>query len=169
MIDKIKQYFWMAAAILSFGLLCWQTVQLQAKELELADAAVAIATERREASDKLREETDRNRKTEQGLADSAATVRKEANEKVDAATARADGLLQRVRLAEARAKSLAQVPSTSATASDGQAASGDDEPELLGTFGEEDVLEARRAETIRLQLVACYRQYDQARDALKGE
>ena len=108
------------------------------------------------------------RKTETSLNDGAAITRKETNDQVRAITRERDALLKRVRDAESRAKpSNPVVSQTSPATSDGEVATGDVGGEFLNQLGEEDVLEAERADVIRLHLKACYRDYDRAKEALE--
>ena len=101
------------------------------------------------------------------LADKATSTRKETNEKVQTASTQSADLLRRLRAAEARAIAAEQQASALAT-SLRQAAVRDDGAELPGQIGEEDVLEALRADTIRVHLLACYAQYDRAKAELEA-
>ena len=67
-----------------------------------------------------------------------------------------------MRNAEAAAATARLVSAATKTACPGQAPAGSDRAELLGTFGSADVLEAQRADKIRIALGACYAQYDAA-------
>ena len=105
------------------------------------------------------------RSTETELSNTAADIRKTTNEKINSLTSERDTLLHRVRSAEATARKL-QLSKATSTGANGQASEGSAGTELLATIGEQDVEEANRADTIRLHLEACYRQYDGAKEAL---
>ena len=103
------------------------------------------------------------RKAEQELVAKTAAIRKETNEKINTLNAQRDVLLSRVLHAEANAATALLLPRPSETAGDGETATGDNQPELLGKLGEADVHEAMRADIVREHLLACYRQYDSVR------
>jgi Na+-transporting methylmalonyl-CoA/oxaloacetate decarboxylase gamma subunit len=106
----------------------------------------------------------RVRDLESSLATTAATIRRETNEELTTLASQRDSLANRVRLAEARAR----VPSSPAGATDVPAGPVDPQPLVLGSLGTADVDEAYRADTIRLELMACYAQYERVEAALNG-
>lgn len=125
-----------------------------ARTRELLDAQIALSA-------KAAEYRDRERK----LHDVATTERKTYEKKLTAAIATADAL--RLRLVDTPFGALhapAADEATTAT-SDGAAPGGGDGAELRRPFGLVD--EALRAEKVRLGLLGCYRQYDEAANALK--
>lgn len=172
-LDKLKAYGWMAAAIALSVLLATQTLRLHTSQLahaavktQLSDTNSAYAEERTKAATSLVAAHDAARTAEAGLGAAASEIRKETNDQVSALVTQRDSLRKRVRLAEARAAAAAIMPQAAAVAPARQAPSGVPRAELLAPIGEEDVVEADRADTIRLHLAACYRQYDKAREAL---
>jgi hypothetical protein len=174
MFDKLKAYGWQAAALVLAVLLLGQTFRLHTAQLETAHveareakAAQAYADERAKAALQFAAKSEANRKAETNLNKQAAATRQKTNEKIAALDARAGDLLERVRRAEARA-SGADVPGSSPAAGDRQAGPGGDGAELLGSLGTADVQEAKRADTIRLHLAACYADYDRAQAALEA-
>lgn len=163
--DKIMKYGWMALAILAITLLVGQSWRLHVSQLAEAKAITTLANERAAAAQANTTQIGAIRKIENSMEVTASETRKTTNAQVSSLNVRSDSLLQRVRNAAVSAKP-AEVPSTSAVAGDGQAAGRDPQPELLGQFGEEDVREAKRGDTIRLHLQACYALYDRAQEAL---
>lgn len=165
-LDKLKAYGWMFAAIAAASVLGIQTFRLHTTQLQLATATTTLANERAVAADARATQISNFRKSELSLVTGASETRKITNDKVNSLNAHSTVLLERVR--SAQAAQLDRVPSTSAVAQDGQTVARTAQPELLGTLGEADVLEAVRADTIRLHLEACYRDYDRAEEALKS-
>ena len=165
-LDQLKAYGWMAVAIAATTGLGIQTFRLHGAQLKTAEAVITLANERAAAVKATAAQLATYRKTEQSLMSSASETRKKTNEQIATLTLHSASLMQRVRNAQA-AQSGANLSGTSAVASDGQVASEHTQPELLGSFGETDVSEASRADTIRLHLESCYRDYDRAEEALK--
>lgn len=111
------------------------------------------------------------RDIEAQLVQETAEIRKQTDEKVRALVAQRDTLLRRLRLAELAQASGVKPPGLSCAspaAAAGQAAPGAGAAELPRPLGEQDVDEALRADTIRLNLLACYVQYERAEAALKS-
>lgn len=167
-LGQLKAYGWMAAAIALAVLLGTQTWRLHLAQLEVAATTTQLANERAAAAVELAEAQAAARNTETKMNTVAAETRKETHDQVRTLTTQRNALLDRVRRAEARA-AAAQLPQASATACSGAPASGDHGSELLATIGTADVEEANRADTLRLHLLACYRQYDAAREALSAQ
>lgn len=165
--DKLKAYGWMAVAIAATSALGVQTFRLHVSQLSEAKAISTLANERAVAADGRAKQVDTFRKSELLLVTESFETRKVTHEKVSNLAVRNDALLQRVRNAEST-KLVVDMPSTTTAPTDGEAVSGILKPELLGSFGEEDVREASRADTIRLHLEACYRDYDRAAETLKA-
>jgi hypothetical protein len=166
MIGTIKTYLGVALATLFGGLLIVQTVRLHDAQLDAAKVRTELANQKAQASNSLTISTIEARETEIVLGSKAADTRKETNEQIRNLTVQRDALLRRVLNSELNAASVAVVPKATTTPIVGKAAQGSDGRELLGSLGQEDVEEALRADTIRLQLAACYRQYDEAKKAL---
>jgi hypothetical protein len=120
----------------------------------ISDAQIALSA-------KAAEYRDRERK----LHDVAAAERKTYEKKLTASIATADAL--RLRLVDTPFGALhAPTADEAATATGANTAAGDsDGAELRRPFGLVD--EALRAEKVRLGLLGCYRQYDEATSALK--
>jgi hypothetical protein len=122
-------------------------------------------SERAARGQALAEAQARIRDLESSLTTTAATIRKETNAELVSIAAQRDALATRVRLAEARAR----LPSTPAGPPDAAAGPINPEPLVLATIGTADVDEAHRADTIRLELMACYAQYARVEAAFNGE
>jgi len=163
--NKALKWLAIAAFLVAAGLAIVQTLRLHTAQLDKAEAAVALATERREAAVRLAQEQAQVRKTENTLQASAAQTREQIHEATQSIAAERDALLDRVRLAEARAAKAA-LSRASAAAGNPPAPQGDDGGELLATIGFKDVAEAERADLIRTALLGCYRDYEAARAAL---
>lgn len=166
MIDTIKAYLAVALATVFGGLLIVQTVRLHDAQLEVAELQVEIESEKATAAHALAVSTIEARETEIALGSKASDTRKETNEQIRNLTVQRDALLKRVLNAELNAASAAVVSKATSTPIVGRAFKGSDGSELLGSLGQEDVEEALRADTIRLHLAACYRQYGEAKKAL---
>lgn len=156
----------MAVAIVAISGLGIQTFRLQSAKLETAGAVTTLAQERATAAAALAKQTETHRKSEQKLMAGATETRKKINDEINTLNTHNTSLLQRVR--NAKATAAACMPAPTAVASNGQTVAGSAQPELLGSPGEADVLEASRADTIRLHLEGCYRDYDRAEEALKA-
>ena len=156
------------------GLLLVQTGRLHTAEkaaskamLELSNEHAAWADERANAATALAVATTKERETEQQLTAQADTIKEETNAQITALSSRAAALASRLRNAQANAATERLVSKTTADARAPEVARVCDGGELSGKFGEQLVSEAARADTIRLQLASCEKQYDAARDALR--
>lgn len=132
---------------------------------DLADLKTAYSRANSDAQIALSAKAAEYRDREQKLHDVATTERKIYEKKLTAATATADAL--RLRLVDT-AFGTVHTPTAAevaTAASDGAAPGGGDGAELRRPFGLVD--EALRAEKVRLGLLGCYRQYDEATSALK--
>lgn len=107
------------------------------------------------------------RDTEQALVAKVETIQEESNAQITALAAQRDDLRRRLRHEQANAATARLVSGASTVAAAAEAAAGSDRPELSGPAGFDAVSEAYRADTIRLQLATCERQYEAAREALK--
>lgn len=166
MIDNAKAYLGLFLSLVFGVLLALQTVRLDLTQKDLAKVSEALAQEHAVAQAALTVSTIAARETELGLGVSAASTRKETNDQVEALSRQRDDLLKRLRNAESKAATAALVSKATAASCAGPAARVGDSAELPATLGQADVEEASRADTIRLHLAACYRQYDEARKAL---
>lgn len=165
MIDYMKSELWKPIAITLLVLFGVQTYRLQQSNLATAKVTTTLAQERTTAATKLVQAQAKVLETEHSLQQSADEARKISNESITVLTAQRDALTIRLRNAIAKANT-GRVPQAAAIASNAEGVSGSTGSELLGSFGEEDVLEAHRADTLRTHLVACYSQYDAARSEL---
>lgn len=137
--------------------------QLEKKDAQIAKLHRDYDAERLKAQEQLVLVIQNNRQAEQHLQAVADEERAKADEQINIASRRADDLISRVRNAEAAAATARLVSSATKTACTGQAAAGGNGAELLGSLGSADVLEAQRADKIRIALGACVAQYDAAR------
>jgi hypothetical protein len=166
MIDSLKTYVAGALAIVLGLLLMVQTVRLTGAQTALNKAKLELSEEKALASKSVAVATTQARETEQALSEKASDTKKETNDQIRNLTAQRDALLKRVLNAELDSAAAAVVSKAATDTFLGAVAKGSHGGELLGSFGQEDVEEALRADTIRLQLAACYRQYEEARKAL---
>ena len=130
--------------------------QLEHKDAQIAKINADYDKERLKAQEQLALAVNNNRQAEQHLQALADQERLKANEKIATISLRADSLAVRVRNAEAAAATARLVSATTQTACAGQAAPGDSGAELLRPLGSADVLEAERADKIRIALGSCY-------------
>lgn len=137
--------------------------QLERKDAQIAKIHEDYDKERLKAQEQLALAAHNNRQAEQHLQATADQERAKANEQIATVSRRADSLAVRVRNAEAAAATARLVSRAHQAACAGQAAAGDSGAELLRPLGSADVLEAERADKIRIALGACYAQYDAAR------
>lgn len=128
-----------------------------------------VAAARLEATQQaaLAQATAKARDTEQALVAKVETIQEESHAQITAIAAQRDDLRRRLRAAATATRAADSVPAAAITAAVAEAAAGSDRPELSGQAGYDLVSEAYRADTIRLQLSSCERQYDAARDALR--
>lgn len=137
--------------------------QLERKDAQIAKINADYDKERLKAQEQLSTEVKNNRQAEQHLQAVADQERLKANEQIATISRRADSLAVRVRNAEAAAATAKLVSASTKTACAGQATIRSDGAELLRPLGSADVLEAERADKIRVALGACYAQYESAR------
>ncbi len=173
-LSKLQAYLAMAvAALLSVALV--STGFLLVKE-KLSHATTTSTLEKERAgwqgeraiaAEALVQATAKNRETEQQLTAQAEKAEHEKQTQIAAVSARADDLRKRLRNAEASAATARLVSKASAVASTSEVAAVCHGSELSGSFGEQLVSEAERADRIRLQLASCEASYERARGALK--
>lgn len=137
--------------------------QLERKDAQIAKINADYDAERLKAQEQLALAVQNNRQAEQHLQAVADQERAKANEQINVVSRRADSLAVRVRNAEAAAATARLVSASAKTACAGQATIRSDGAELLRPLGSADVLEAERADKIRIALGACYATYDAAR------
>lgn len=155
------------------GLLLIQTGALHKAERRADKAEVALATEREAWADEranaaaaLAFATTKAREKEQALAAAAHQSEEIKNAEIATLATRAADLRKRLRNAEASAATARLVSKASAVASTSEVAAVCHGSELSGSFGEQLVSEAERADKIRLQLASCEAGYERARGAL---
>lgn len=137
--------------------------------LEVEKHKVAAAQLEAQQQAALAQATAKARDTEQALVARVETIQEENNAQLTALAAQRDDLRRRLRAAATATRAADSVPASAITAATAQAAAGSDSAELPGPLGFDLVSEAYRADTIRLQLAACERQYDAARAMMKGD
>ena len=115
----------------------------------------------------LAQATAKARDTEQALVAKVETIQEESNAQITALARQRDDLRQRLRAAATAAVTARSLSGPASVAAVAEAPAGSDRPGLSGPAGYGIVSEAYRADTIRLQLATCERQYEAAREALK--
>ena len=164
--DKLLSYIAGAACLVLAIALFFTHGALNKAVTELANERTLWADERTRAAEALAAATTKNRETEQQLTAQAEKAEHEKQTQIAAVSARADDLRRRLRNAEASAATARLVSKASAVASTSEVAAVCHGSELSGSFGEQLVSEAERADTVRLQLASCEASYERARDAL---
>ena len=131
--------------------------------------AMTVAAAQLEASQHaaLAAATAKARDTEQALSAKVETIQEESHAQLTALAAQRDDLRRRLRAAATAAVTARSLSDPASVAAIAAPAAGSDRPELSGPAGYDLVSEAYRADTIRLQLATCERQYEAAREALK--
>lgn len=153
------------AGALAFGG-AWQVQAWRyGKQIDAMTVAAAQLEARQHAA--LAAATVKARDTEQALSAKVETIQEESHAQITALATQRDDLRRRLRAAATATRAADSVPASAITAATAQAAAGSDRPELSGSAGFDLVSEAYRADTIRLQLDSCERQYEAAREALK--
>jgi hypothetical protein len=165
--DSIKAYFFQGLCLVLLVLVGVETRRLHNGQLEELEAKTTLSNERAAAAVALAKQEQEHRDKERSLQASANQSRKETDEALRLSTTRRDDLLKRLR----NTKTATNHCVSEATTTTSNAATGSADPgsELLGSLGEEDVQEAGRAESIRLDLISCYRQYGDARKVLESQ
>ena len=156
---------WVAPAIIVIlgALFLWSG---EVKDRRIVKLEAKISDIERESA-KAEAQDERDARSASGvLASAASDTRNQTNVKVQATDNQYNALLRRLRAAESRA--LAAEAKAHTNAPDPREITlGDYGAELPGSIGEEDVQEAKRGDTIRHHLLACYAQYDRAKDELE--
>lgn len=173
-LDKLKAYGAIAAAIALAVLLVLQTLALHKAERRADKAEAALATERADWADEranaataLAFATTQAREKEQALTAAAHQSEEIKNAEIATLAARAADLRRRLRNAEASAATARLVSRAGAIAAPGEPAGLRDGLVIPDRVGDGLVRLAERADAVRLQLAACTRQYNAARAALK--
>lgn len=173
-LDKIKAYGFMVGCIALAGLLAVQTLRLHSEQratdramTTLANERAAWAHERANAADALARATTQAREKEQALAAAAHQSEETKNAEIATLAARAADLRRRLRNAEANAATSRLVSGAAAAPAPGDPSGLRDGAVIPERVGDGLVGLAERAEAVRLQLAACTRQYNAAREALR--
>ena len=107
------------------------------------------------------------RDTEQALSAKVETIQEESHAQLTAIARQRDDLRQRLRAAATAAVTARSLSGPASVAAIAATAAGSDRPEFSDELGSRLISEAERGEKIRISLLACYKQYDAARDALR--
>lgn len=135
--------------------------------LEVEKHKVAAAQLEASQQAALAQATAKARDTEQALVAKVETIQEESHAQLTALARQRDDLRQRLRHEQANAATARLVSSTATVAATAEAAAGSDRPEFSYELGDRLISEAERGDKIRISLLACYKQYDAAREALK--
>lgn len=135
--------------------------------LEVEKHKVAAAQLEAQQQAALAQATAKARDTEQALVARVETIQEESNAQITALAAQRDDLRRRLRAAATATVTARSLSGPASVAAIAKTPAGSDRPEFFGQAGYDLVSEAYRADTIRLQLATCERQYEAAREALK--
>ncbi|WP_461161531.1 hypothetical protein [Simplicispira piscis] len=160
---------WVYAALIAMLAATSCKFKLDKDGLTLEVEKHKVAAAQLEASQQaaLAQATAKARDTEQALVAKVETIQEESNAQITALARQRDDLRQRLRAAATAAVTARSLSGPASVAAIAATAAGSDRAELSGPAGYDLVSEAHRADTIRLQLATCERQYEAARDALK--
>lgn len=136
-----------------------------AMEVERHKVAAAQLEASQQAA--LAQATAKARDTEQALVAKVETIQEESNAQLTALARQRDDLRQRLRAAATAAVTARSLSGPASVAAIAATAAGSDRPEFSDELGSRLISEAERGEKIRISLLACYKQYDAARDALR--
>ena len=134
--------------------------------LEVEKHKVAAAQLQAQQQAALAQATAKARDTERALVAKVETIKEESHAQITALAAQRDDLRRRLRQQQANAATARLLSRPASVATVAEAAAGSDRAELSGSLGFDAVSEAYRADTIRLRLATCERQYEAARGAL---
>jgi TolA-binding protein len=153
------------------GVIGWQQLRIAHLKLDVADEKVQVSQRDTQISQMIaqhaqqREQDQKQaRAAEQSLRDSANEIRKQSDEQVASALARADDLARQLR---SRPSRPAGSSNGSAVAAAGAAAAGATGAQLYLQDGQFLAGEAARAERVLIERDECRRLYDEAREKLK--
>lgn len=135
--------------------------------LEVEKHKVAAAQLEAQQHAALAQATAKARDTEQALVARVETIQEESHAQLTALARQRDDLRQRLRAAATAAVTARSLSGPASVATIAAPAAGSDRAEFSGSLGFDLVSEAYRADQVRLQLAACERQYEAAREALK--
>lgn len=170
--DKLKAYAALIGCAILAVLLVLQTLALNKAERRADKAEAALATERADWADEranaataLAFATTQARAKEQALTAAAHQSEEIKNAEIATLATRAADLRRRLRNAEASAATARLLPGAGAIAAPGEPAGLRDGLVIPDRVGDGLVRLAERADAVRLQLAACERQYEAARQA----
>ena len=135
--------------------------------LEVEKHKVAAAKLEAAQQAALSQATAKARDTEQALVAKVETIQEESNAQITALAAQRDDLRQRLRAAATAAVTARSLSGPSNVAAIAAPTAGSDRAEFSDELGDRLISEAERGEKIRISLLACYKQYEAAREALK--
>lgn len=163
MIDRAVAAVAGVLCLVLIAFLLIQTGKLHNAERRADKAELTLSKERESAATQLALLTQKARETEQSLTAQAVQIEGEKNEQITALSDRAAALARRLRDQAATSR---LVSTTATTASVEQTPAVCDGGGLSDELGSRLISEAERGEKIRISLLACYKQYDDARKAL---
>jgi len=166
-LDKLKAWGAIAAALALAGLLLVQTGRLHKAERRADTAELTLSNDRAAAASQLAQATAKARETEQTLSAKAAKTEGEKNAQIADLSVRAAALTRRLRDAAATNRLVSATAATAATARAAEASAVCDGGFISERTGSDLVALAARGDQVRLQLASCEAQYDAAREALK--
>ena len=172
--DKLKAYAAIIGCAILAVLLVLQTLALHKAERRADKSEVALsaereawAEERTKAATALAAATTQARAKEQALTAAAHQSEEIKNAEIATLAARAADLRRRLRNAEASAATARLLPGAAAASAAGEPAGLRDGLVIPDRVGDGLVRLAERADAVRLQLAACERQYNAAREAMR--
>ena len=136
--------------------------------LEVEKHKVAAAQLEASQQAALAQATAKARDTEQALVAKVETIQEESNAQITALARQRDDLRQRLRAAATAAVTARSLSDPASVAAVAAPAAGRDRAEFSYELGDRLISEAERGEKIRISLLACYKQYDNARKALSS-
>ena len=163
---------WVYAALIAMLAATSCKFKLDKDGLTLEVEKHKVAAAQLEASQQaaLAQATAKARDTEQALVAKVETIQEEKDAQITALARQRDDLRKRLRTATASAGTgSVEVSAATSRSPSAEIAKRNDGTELLGALGYDLVTEAYRADTIRLQLQACERQYEEVRAAQNKE
>ena len=135
--------------------------------LEVEKHKVAAAQLEASQQAALAQATAKARDTEQALVAKVETIQEESNAQITALARQRDDLRQRLRAAATATVTARSLSGPAAGPAIAEAPAGSDLTVISGEAGYDLVSEAYRADTIRIQLATCERQYEAVREAMK--
>ena len=135
--------------------------------LEVEKHKVAAAQLEASQQAALAQATAKARDTERAMVAQVETIQESKNAQLTALARQRDDLRQRLRAAATAAVTDRSLSGPSNVAAIAAPTAGSDRAEFSYELGDRLISEAERGEKIRISLLACYKQYEAAREALK--